>query len=443
MARNERRAFRPRRSTPVNARRWTIAATLALTIGLVIVSATLAQEVNLPPPLIQMQPGTLYDSGICGSITITDKLLLCVQSPTTEPTATMEPMPTATPLPTQVPVTPAPSPATVPTAVPTLTRAIPVAGLPCPAWLHDSMVTTGPDGKLYPTWHPPVDLASGCLFGHEHGADPATSKVNASLPAFGYAAAQMGMTEPHTGYKVYVLNAGDTVESNVENKVSTVSVRFVFHQGTSSLGRYLQPIHSGQEDYSGPEGSFAVNGNFDTGPTALDGSTCDLPRQGAKDFSTLGCPDPYEIWNGAHFQIDTAEQRATCCSGIGQSILYVANSPAVFDPITTRDPLDLGRLIYTETLKGNNGAALSGINPTSPDAYNQGCRREFYTGPDFWRNAGGQTQYVTDPLGVVIPDAKVAGPGQILQTVSQSSSQTEAIFKKRTDYCGQGIHSPN
>ena len=42
----------------------------------------------------------------------------------------------------------------------------PVAGRPCPQWVHDQYVTTGPDGKMYATWHPPVDPQFGCVFGH-------------------------------------------------------------------------------------------------------------------------------------------------------------------------------------------------------------------------------------------------------------------------------------
>src|SRR4051794_40576652 len=79
-------------------------------------------------------------------------------------------------------------------------------GQPCPAWVHDRYVTTGPDGRLYPTWHPPIDPEFGCLFGHEHGADPRSSRADPSLPAFGYAAALMGMQEPHQGFKVFVIN---------------------------------------------------------------------------------------------------------------------------------------------------------------------------------------------------------------------------------------------
>jgi hypothetical protein len=42
--------------------------------------------------------------------------------------------------------------------------------------VHDSYSVIGPDGKRYPTWHPPVvtDPSTGkkCAFGYEHGRDP-------------------------------------------------------------------------------------------------------------------------------------------------------------------------------------------------------------------------------------------------------------------------------
>lgn len=43
--------------------------------------------------------------------------------------------------------------------------------------IHDSYYVYGPDGKKYPTWHPPVDPATGCKFGHEHGRDPSQSAL--------------------------------------------------------------------------------------------------------------------------------------------------------------------------------------------------------------------------------------------------------------------------
>jgi hypothetical protein len=81
----------------------------------------------------------------------------------------------------------------------------------CGKEIHDRFATVGPDGKKYPTWHPPVDPVSGCSFGHEHGRDPKGSKMYGLIGdlAFGYAnealdAGTTGVTrhEDHVGHKV-------------------------------------------------------------------------------------------------------------------------------------------------------------------------------------------------------------------------------------------------
>jgi hypothetical protein len=86
----------------------------------------------------------------------------------------------------------------------------PAAG-ECSAAVHDRYSTIGPDGKRYPTWHPPVDPLSGCSFGHEHGRDPRGSALYrevGDLP-FGYVneqldVANLGMRrhEDHVGHKI-------------------------------------------------------------------------------------------------------------------------------------------------------------------------------------------------------------------------------------------------
>ena len=53
----------------------------------------------------------------------------------------------------------------------------------CTPAIHDSYSTVGPDGLRYPTWHPPVDPATGCTFGHEHGRDPSGSALFAEVGA--------------------------------------------------------------------------------------------------------------------------------------------------------------------------------------------------------------------------------------------------------------------
>lgn len=51
----------------------------------------------------------------------------------------------------------------------------------CSREFHDQFFVVGPDGKRYPTWHPPVAVdprtGQSCRFGHEHGRDPRLSQL--------------------------------------------------------------------------------------------------------------------------------------------------------------------------------------------------------------------------------------------------------------------------
>lgn len=65
--------------------------------------------------------------------------------------------------------------------------------------IHQSYKVKGPDGKWYPTWHPPVDPATGCKFGHEHGRDPKGSEMWATKQIqqyFYYDANKNGVMDP-------------------------------------------------------------------------------------------------------------------------------------------------------------------------------------------------------------------------------------------------------
>jgi hypothetical protein len=79
----------------------------------------------------------------------------------------------------------------------------------CSAAMHDAYTATGPDGTLYPTWHPQID-PSGCHFDHEHGSNPALFKAGVRWqpgsgywPVYGYSASAVEMSEGHTGFKSY------------------------------------------------------------------------------------------------------------------------------------------------------------------------------------------------------------------------------------------------
>ncbi len=106
----------------------------------------------------------------------------------------------------------------------------------CPLSVHDLYTATGPDGKMYPTWHPPVDSQHHCYFDHEHGSDPQSyiGFAESGTPLFGYTAAKAGIEEPHQGYKVFVAN----------NDLRDHAWMILLNQDTSSPQRVLAQFHT-------------------------------------------------------------------------------------------------------------------------------------------------------------------------------------------------------
>ena len=147
----------------------------------------------------------------------------------------------------------------------------PAAQDTCPRSLHERFSVVGPDGKLYPTWHPPtaVDPATGreCTFGHEHGRDPRGSdlfewvtahfaatpfEAHAGIP-FGaatealeaYAGANAGVTrrqEDHVGYKVEYEN--DVPLTTADGALGVTCDYLVrVHQGSHSPDALSNNVH--------------------------------------------------------------------------------------------------------------------------------------------------------------------------------------------------------
>lgn len=130
----------------------------------------------------------------------------------------------------------------------------------CPREIHARYWTYGPDGKVYPTWHPPRD-PSGCAFGHEHGDDPRTSDLWSTVnwPPFGYTSEVMldhlaessHRHEDHVGHKVLAVNnsnviQGDNGTSFFPPQGTTIAVCDVllkFHQGTHSPDAFSNNVH--------------------------------------------------------------------------------------------------------------------------------------------------------------------------------------------------------
>ncbi|MFN0063121.1 MAG: hypothetical protein ACKVPX_11475 [Myxococcaceae bacterium] len=301
---------------------------------------------------------------------------------------------------------------------------VPIANELCPATYHDNVTVLGPDGSPYPTWHPPTDVQTGCLFGHEHGDDPTTSSVDPALPAFGYAARLAGMFEPHEGYKVFVIHAGSLSNNGTP---ADAHHRVVFHMGTSELSRYSVRYHSLEYDYATVDASgraFSVMGMADTGVDA--GSVCNQVGA-ARFFATLGCATQYETWR---FRLDIVQP------GNATPRLMVGGGMAAFDPVTTRDPSDNSRQVYTLDVFFPN----SGVDPRGADSWIRGCNRELYTGRHRFENAGGPTTYETDAYGFEVPNGT---PGALLQTVSAIQSTQDTFLLHPRNFCADGVRAPN
>ncbi len=147
----------------------------------------------------------------------------------------------------------------------------------CPASLHREYSVIGPDGKLYPTWHPPtvVDPATGqtCTFGHEHGDDPATSDiyewvtdhldasfdrgrgipfgyVSEALDAWSAATGAVTRHEDNVGHKVVVADDVRMVTASprgyvrdASGAVVTCDVLMKIHQGSHSGDALVNNAH--------------------------------------------------------------------------------------------------------------------------------------------------------------------------------------------------------
>lgn len=101
---------------------------------------------------------------------------------------------------------------------------------------HDRYVVAGPDGKLYPTWHPAVDTVKGCSFGHEHGRDPRGSALYQTIGEvpFGVADEALGagdsghpLQEEHAAQKIEWRN-GVMLQQDVEGQRVDIGVRCDF-----------------------------------------------------------------------------------------------------------------------------------------------------------------------------------------------------------------------
>ncbi len=244
----------------------------------------------------------------------------------------------------------------------------------CTTALHEGFTAVAPDGSRQAAWHPPSAPDRHCAFGHEHGSDPSTfiGAKQTGKPAFGWLAARMGMTEPHQGFKVYVIN------DDGRGKAWMI----VLHQGTSSPKRAAQAFHS-LDLWMVRRRDRAllaeVHTMADFGAAVPDCADIE-PPPAARALPALGpnCSQGYESW--------------TTQLSVGGKLQALGISFGVDNPTTVIDRADPGRLAF-------NTAAVCGVeDPAGPLSTCKGDRR-WIMHPRWVLKNRGPSVFYTDPHG--------------------------------------------
>ena len=422
------------------------------------------------------------------------------------------PVPTASPTPAPVPA-PAPDPSPTPTgeglpAVPgSIAFAVrnwqPAAQDTCPRSLHERFSVVGPDGKLYPTWHPPtaVDPATGreCTFGHEHGRDPRGSdlfqwvtahfaatpfEAHAGIP-FGaatealeaYAGVNADVTrrqEDHVGYKVEYEN--DVPLTTADGALGVTCDYLVrVHQGSHSPDALSNNVHEllyasrcsdGTEIISNIVSRFGAPGAYtrgcDTAVTVTTSAAAYPSGPGRRLIPDRACMESgflvpagrttsvwaaYELWTAQNELRTTDRVLASYETGFG-----------VFNPSRYGNPgpaigrtLDLCRETEPSGDRANGPACDDALaqgtvafdDPRSPF---DGTHRDTYLRDTTLTNAGGPRLWWTDPYGDNASPQPF--PGAICQLVATVDTPTRArvqqqVFGRNRTHDAPGVHAPN
>lgn len=369
----------------------------------------------------------------------------------------------------------------------------PGAGDTCTPEVHSRYATVGPDGKAYPTWHPPADPESGCTFGHEHGRDPRGSDLYSSVGdiPFGYANEQLDTWDPsgrrhedHVGHKVEWENDVQMNLGGIANEVLNLrcDVMTKLHQGTHSKDAFTNNLHElvyhikctdGTEMHVTVMNAIGTAGQF---TRTCDGGTV-----------VVGTPTPANSPNGGGHRIipdRVCVDRHVLVSGDNSSFskgiheswqtstsikLESGRSVASFDPyFQVRQPSRFhdpaaanitGLVINTcyeveangDRARGGgcqsatNNGQIPGLTQTDTRSPFNGVSRFVDINGNRVDNAEGPETYYTDPFG---KHGKTASfPGSIRQFVSRTNNSAVPFHGPRIgdgrNYGGVGVHAPN
>lgn len=369
----------------------------------------------------------------------------------------------------------------------------PGAGDTCPISVHQQYSTVGRDGKLYPTWHPPVDPVTGCTFGHEHGRDPHGSDLFSEIGdlPLGYANEQLDTFDPtgrrhedHFGHKYEWEN---DIQMNVANGGGVLSVRcdilYKLHQGTHSKDAFTNNLHEVQYYAKCNDGSeirmimMAAIGTAGEFTRTCDGarirvgtaSPANSPNGGGQRvIPDMTCVERHLLVpNGSTSDARAAlheswQQSLTLRTPEGRTLAHMNPYFQVFAPSRFHDPSKsdiTGRSVdmcyFTEpngdqarggpcAAATQNGTIL-GITQTDPRSPFNGVRRVMDINSFDIDNSDGPTTWYTDPFG---RGAKTTPfPGSIRQYIAKINNTGLDLsgpgIGSNRNYGGTGVHAPN
>jgi len=365
----------------------------------------------------------------------------------------------------------------------------------CSPEIHDAYSTVGPDGKLYPTWHPPIDPATGCTFGHEHGADPRASAIYdeiGDLP-FGLANEMLDIYNPgmprhedHFGHKIEVANDVDMDFRGPAGAVLSARCHFLIkmHQGSHSKDAFTNNMHEISyharcSDGTGVSMTFLTNigdagefvdactGDHITAGTPSPPNSPDgggqrvIPTRACAESRILVEPGDRSNFGGALRESwQTSESLRTADNRTLVSInpyFNVFRPSRFYDPSLpnlTGRPIDLCyTTIGTRRARGGDceeatgDGLILGVTFDDPRSPFDGGRRDFDVNSLRVKNEGGPTFWYTDPLGQNARPEPF--PGSIRQYIAAIDNTRGGAdmhgprIGKDQDHGDFSVHAPN
>ena len=362
----------------------------------------------------------------------------------------------------------------------------------CSREIHQRYSVVGPDGLLYPTWHPPIDSETGCQFGHEHGRDPRGSdlyKEVGPIP-FGYANQQQDVYDPytsrhedHVGHKVEWENDVKLDFNGAASAVLEVTcdVLAKLHQGTHSKDAFtnnlhelvyhirctdgtamsvtvLTPIGTAGEFVSSCTGAHIKAGTPSPANSPDGGGQRRIPDRACIDSHILRAGTEnsnfgaglHESWETSN-SVRTAEGRTVASFDPYFQVQFASRFYDPSMPDNTGRPILLcygvnglkaqGSMCRDATANGQ----IQGVAYDDPRSPFNGVLRFIDVNSNRINNADGAEFWYSDPMGKHAQ--KTPFPGSIRQYIAAIDNGGRVgggpVLGRDRNYGGAGVHAPN